>query len=60
MKTKFIINGEIQLVIIPENDRERELLAACKNHSVTHLDTTSQILGEVVTGGLVLTEKTDK
>lgn len=57
MKTKFIINGNIQLVIIPENDRERELLALLKKAEVEHLDHTSQVLGEVVTGGILITEK---
>lgn len=60
MKTKFIINGDVQLIIIPQTDRERELLALCKGATVEHLNHTAQILGEVVTGSILLTSNKDK
>lgn len=59
MKANFIVNGEVKLVLMPENDTEEKMLKQLtgQENSVTEIRSTMQILSKTVPVGSVIIEK---
>jgi hypothetical protein len=59
MKHEFLVNGQVTLVLIPENEMEEQLLKQMmrQNNDLTEIRTALQILGKPVRNGIILSPK---
>lgn len=62
MKTELIVNDKITLVVIPENDIEKELLKklATQDNEVLEIRNATSVLNKTVNSGLVISRKEEK
>ncbi len=56
MKITSIVNGSTQLVIVPENDLEKEILKKLNGGSAVIISENNSILANNVAGGLLIKE----
>lgn len=67
MKVECVINGQVRMIIYPENEMEEMVIAQLmkQSNSLTEIRTTVSILGKQITHGLLIesysnnTEKLD-
>jgi len=60
MKLTSVINGSIQLVIIPENDIEKEILKRVNGCTAVLISDNNSILNQPVSGALLIKEEKEK
>ncbi len=54
MKVFFLKNGTSQLILLPEDDMEKEFVKQLNGASVTSITDGNNILGQNVNGGLLV------
>ena len=59
MKVEILINGSLKIVLVPENDIDRSVLAALSKTEIDakSIDNHTQILDKVIQEGLILSTK---
>ena len=59
MKVDTLLNGSITLILVPENDAEKEILKALvkQDNDITELRSTVTILSKSITNGIMIAKK---
>jgi hypothetical protein len=59
MRHEFLVNGQVTLVLIPENEMEEQLLKQLmrQTNDLTEIRTALQILGKPLRNGVILSPK---
>ena len=59
MKVDTLLNGSITLILVPENDAEKEILKALvkQDNDISELRSTVTILSKSITNGIMIAKK---
>jgi len=59
MKVDTLLNGSITLILVPENDYEKEVLKALvkQDNDISELRSTATLLSKSITNGIIIAKK---